>query len=124
MSKLFWMIVGLLGGIMISRNAQEMTNPEVAAVFMAMIVGSGITFFCGYRGKKDAVSMAVATAVATANANSEANARAAASSAINLYLGSQAGISPEHISSIVDHSVDEISHIRSSNAVTFDKEIA
>ena len=129
MAKLFWLICGFFGGVIVTRNAAPMSQPATAAIFLAFIVGMGIMWFAGYRGKKEAVSSAVAVAMSVANANANAAARAAASSAINLYLGAQSGITPELIGSIVDESVQEIRNVSQNEntfqyAVTTEKEPA
>ena len=107
MAFLFWIVAGFFGGVIISKNSEPMSSPETISIFLCLIVACGFMWFAGYRGKSVAVATAVATATAMANANAAANAKAAASSAINLYLGAQAGISPEHIASIIDSSVTQ-----------------
>lgn len=107
MSVLLWTVLGFIGGVMVSQNAEPMSNPEKASVVLGIIAAAGFTWILGYRGKALAVASAVATATATANANAESSARAAASSAINLYLGAQAGVTAMDTASIIDQSVQE-----------------
>lgn len=78
MSRLVWMLLGLMGGVAISRNAPALTAPQGAAVILACIVGCGICWWAGFRGKSVAVATAVATAVAVAEAKAEATAEAQA----------------------------------------------
>lgn len=106
MAFLFWILAGFFGGVIMSKNSEPMTTPETAALFLCLVVACGFMWFAGYRGKSVAVATAVAHATAVANANAAASAKAAASSAINLYLGAQAGISQDAIASIVDSSVE------------------
>lgn len=123
MGNLLWIILGFCGGAIVSQNSKEMADPEKTAIFLCMVVGCGIVWTMGYRGKSVAIATAVATAVAQANAQAEASARAAASSAINLYLGAQAaGIAPEHVGSIIDHSVQEIASQRVSSDTVMSQE--
>lgn len=128
MLYLFWIILGFMGGVIVSRNAVTMSHPELAAVFFTMIVSCGIMWWAGYRGKSTAVATAVATAVSIAKAEANANAKAVASSAINLYLGQQAGMSPDAIQSIIDaSSVEMIENSRQSHlthATNTEKEMA
>jgi len=107
MSFLFWTATGFIGGVIISKNGEHMNSPSIVAIFLAMIIGCGFMWWAGYHGKNVAVATATATATAIANANANAKAAAIASSAINLYLGAQAGATPEMIGSIVDRSVIE-----------------
>lgn len=111
MSRLFWTILGFFGGVVIAQNADNMSSPAKSAILFAVVAACGLTFFCGYRGKTEAVATAVAQATATANANADAKAQSIANSAINLYLGTQAGISPEMISSITDRAVESITNV-------------
>ena len=113
MGSLFLVIIGFFGGIIMTRNSEPMNSPQTAGVFLCMIVGCGLMWYMGYRGKSSAVATAIATATATAKAEANAQARSVASSAINLYLGQQAGVSPEILDSIVDHSVHEIDNHQS-----------
>ena len=112
MSFLFWVVLGFMGGTILSKNTQQMSQPTQWAALFAMFVGCGIMFWVGYKGKSTAVATAVATATAIANANANANAKSVASSAINLYLGQQAGVTSEIIESIVDHSAQQIANSR------------
>lgn len=107
MIRILWIVAGFFGGIIVSRNAEPMSDPETGAVFLALIAAGGVMWCAGYRGKTSAVASAVAVANAAASAQADARAQAVANSAINLYLGQQAGISPEIIGSIVDRSVIE-----------------
>lgn len=108
MAMMFWTILGFVGGIIMSQNSRTMSHTETLSIFFAMFVGCGIMWFMGYRGKSSAVATAVATAVSIANSQANAHARSVASSAINLYLGQQAGVSPELLGAIVEQSVEEI----------------
>lgn len=121
-----WLILGFLGGIVTTRNAEPMGAPATSAVFLAFVVGCGLLWFAGYRGKREAVATAVATAVASANAAAEASARSAATSAVTLYLGQQAGITPEMHEQIVDSSVKEIAAIQHvpAQSVSMEKEVS
>lgn len=108
MLYLFWIILGFFGGVIVSKNTAQMTSPQITTVFLVLIVACGIMWWAGYRGKSTAVATAVATAISVAKAEANANAKAVANSAINFYLGQQAGITPEIIGQIVDHSTQEI----------------
>lgn len=119
MAMLFWTVLGFCGGAIVSQNSRQMTDPQISAIFLAVIAAAGITFWIGYRGKSQAVATAIATATAIAKAEANANARAAASSAINLYLGQQNGVTPEIFGSIVDQSVEEINEYHPS-VLSFD----
>lgn len=118
MAYLFLVLIGFFGGVIVSRNAQPMSAPASSAVFFMLFVSCGIMWYLGYRGKSSAVANATATATATATAKANAQARSVASSAINLYLGQQAGVSTEIFDSIVDHSVQEVSN----NQIVIDHE--
>lgn len=112
MARLMLILLGFLGGVIVARNSEHMSNQSSAAVFLTLFVACGIMWRAGYRGKREEVAKAVANATAIAAANAESQARAAATSAINFYLGTQNGVSPEHVASIVDQSVEEIANTR------------
>lgn len=89
MSRLVWLVVGLMGGLIVGRNAEPMTHPAGAAVVLALLVGCGVCWFAAYRGKSVAVATAVAVAQAAAAADAEANAAAIAQAAVHLHLSQQ-----------------------------------
>jgi ApbE superfamily uncharacterized protein (UPF0280 family) len=85
-SRLVWLLAGLLGGLVVGRNAEPMIDPAGAAVVLALLVGCGLCWTAGYRGKSVAVATAVAQAQAVAAADAEANAAAIANAAVHLHL--------------------------------------
>lgn len=107
MFRVILLALGFIGGIIVGRNAESMDAPEFGAVVLCLIIACGIMWTMGYSGKSSAVATAVANATATANANADARAQSVANSAINLYLGQQAGFTPEMIGSIVDRSITD-----------------
>jgi hypothetical protein len=99
MFRLGWMLAGFCGGVIMARNAAAMTAPQTAAVILALVVGCGVTWWAGYRGKSSAVATAVSVAVAQADARAEsladARASAVAQQAVTLVLtGSGEGTDP------------------------------
>jgi hypothetical protein len=94
MTRLLWMLAGLVGGVALSRNAEPMSNPQKAGVLFALVVGCGFCWWAAYRGKAGAVATAVAVAVAKAEATavalSESRAQAVAQNAVVIALGGNA----------------------------------
>ena len=90
MSRLVWMVAGLLGGIIVGRNAEPMVNPAGGAVVLALLVGCGVCWMAAYRGKSQAVATAVAVATASVHAEVEATAQAIAQAALHIHLGNSA----------------------------------
>lgn len=83
--NIIWIIVGFIGGVIISKNSADMNTPSTAAAIVAMIAGCAVAWTAAYHGKRQAVHSAVATAVATATAQARSEAAAAAQSIVNLY---------------------------------------
>ena len=123
MSFLLWIVCGFMGGVITSQNSRQMSTPVLGSIVLAFLVGCGITFFAGYRGKSVAVATAVANATAIAKAEANANAKAIANSAINLYLGQQAGITPEIVGTIVNQSLEQNSQHALSHDTFGEKEM-
>jgi hypothetical protein len=98
MSRLVWLVLGLLGGIVIARNAEPMSGPVTGAVVLGMLAGCGVCWWAAYRGKSGAVASAVAAAMAVAHAEAEATAdaraQAIAQQAVTVYLGQHAPHDP------------------------------
>jgi hypothetical protein len=99
-SRLVWLLLGLVGGIAIARNAEPMSAPALSAVALMFVAACGICWFAAYRGKSVAVATAVAVAQAKADAHAEslsaaladAQAQAAALAQVNLtFAGAGAG---------------------------------
>lgn len=80
MGRLLWMLAGLLGGVIVSRNAPAYSGAAAGAVILAAVVGCGVCWWAAYRGKSQAVVVAVARATAEANARADAAATALAQS--------------------------------------------
>lgn len=86
-TPLLYILLGFIGGVIITRNAAPMSAPSKGALVLAMLVGGFILWRAGYKGKAEAVATAVAIATATATAEAKAEATAQAQAAINLYMG-------------------------------------
>lgn len=116
MSRLVWLVLGLMGGIAVSRNAPAMSAPAASAVILCGVVACGFVWWAAYRGKSQAVASAVAVAVAQAHAEAEAvaDARAAAvaQSAVNLFLTEegQVPLSGREASAVMPRIVREAVH--------------
>lgn len=91
MIRLVWLVAGFVGGLVVARNAPAMPHPAVGALLLCMVVGCGVCWWAGYRGKSSAVATAVATAVASAEASAEARAQAIAQQAVSVYIGRAGG---------------------------------
>lgn len=85
-TPLLYTVLGFMGGVVISRNAQPMSGASQGAIVLGMIVGGFVLWRAGYKGKSEAVAVAVATAVASANAAAEAHAQAVATQAVQIVV--------------------------------------
>lgn len=120
MSRLVWLLVGLVGGIIAGRNSPAMNGPVTAAVLAAAVVGGGVCWAAGYRGKSQAVAAAVAVATAAAAADAEANAQAIAQAAVHLHLAGQphpVQLDRQHVRArhgqLEEHHLEEHQHVES-----------
>lgn len=89
--RALWVILGFIVGVIVSRNAVEMSEPQRDTVYGFIIIIGIIFYFTGKRDKASAVATAVATANANAeikfNAEVESRANAIAQNAINIHFG-------------------------------------
>lgn len=119
MSRLVWLLGGLLGGVVVGRNAEPMAQPAGAAVVLALLVGCGLCWVAGYRGKSTAVATAVAHAQAVAAADAEANAAAIAQAAVHLHMSNS-----EQQLLDVDHGRTAVRSTQAARAVDQVAEVA
>jgi hypothetical protein len=85
--RLVWLVFGFCAGVVVSRNAAAMSQPEQAAVFFMVVLSAAVCWWAGYRGKASAVATAVATAVAVAKSEANAHAQALAMNAVQVNVG-------------------------------------
>lgn len=85
-TPLLYLTLGFLAGVIVSRNAATMSNPDKGAVFVGFLLLAFFVFRAGSRGKAEAVAIATANATAIATANAKASAQATAQQAVQIVL--------------------------------------
>jgi hypothetical protein len=86
-TRLLYLLAGLVGGVVVGRNAGPIDSPAQGAVWLALLAGCGLCWVAAYRGK----AAAVATAVAVAKAEATATATAAALAQVQVNIGAHDG---------------------------------
>lgn len=74
--NLFFLVLGVMSGVMFTRNAEPMPDPLFSASLISVAIIGCLAYLVGRREKRQAVAVAVATAIAHAAAQSESNAAA------------------------------------------------
>lgn len=91
MSRLLFLLVGVIAGTAVGNQGRGYGSTGLGVLVFVVVVAVGLAWFAGQRDKASAVAVAVAKAQAVAAADAEAQAAAIAQAAVHLHLAGADG---------------------------------